>query len=87
MTERPGRVAEVFGERLREWRGKRGETTRSLAQLAGMSHVYVSDLERGVKAPSLPTIVRLAIALRCKVTDLVDVFNKHDLTELLPPRK
>ena len=87
MTERAGRVAEVFGERLRELRGKRGETTRSLADLAGMSHVYVSDLERGVKAPSLPTIVRLAVALRCKVTDLVDVFNKHDLTKLLPPRK
>ncbi len=68
-----------------EWRGKRGETTRSLAELAGMSHVYVSDLERGVKAPSLPTIVRLAATLRCKVTDLVDVFNKHDLAELLPP--
>lgn len=87
MTERAGRVAEVFGERLRELRGKRGETTRSLADLAGMSHVYVSDLERGVKAPSLATIVRLAIALRCKVTDLVDVFNKHDLAKLLPPRK
>ena len=65
MTERAGRKAEVFGKRC-EPCGKRGETTRSLADLAGMSHVYVSDLERGVKAPSLPTIVRMAVALRVR---------------------
>jgi len=86
LTERAGRVAQVFGERLRELRDKRGESTRSLAEIAGMSYTYVNDLERGIKAPSLPTIVRLAAALRCKVTDLVDVFNKHDLEKLIPKR-
>ena len=87
MVERAERVAQVFGERLREMREKRGETTRSLADLAGMSYSYVNDLERGIKGPTLSVIVRLAIALRCKVTQLVDVFNKHDLAKLLPPRK
>lgn len=87
MKERAERVAQVFGERLREVREKRGETTRSLADVAGMSYTYVSDLERGVKAPSLATVVRLAVALRCKVTDLVGVFNKHDLATLIPTRK
>ncbi len=87
MTEHAERVAQLFGERLREVRDKRGETTRSLADLAGMSHAYVSDLERGVKTPTLAVVVRLAAALRCKVTDLVDVFNKHDLATLVPPRK
>jgi len=52
-----------------------------------MSHAYVNDLERGIKGPTLSIIVRLAIALGCKVTQLVDVFNKHDLAKLLPPRK
>lgn len=87
MTERAERVAQVFGERLRELREKRGETTRSLAETAGMSYTYVSDLERGIKTPTLATIVRLAIALRCKVTQLVDVFNNHDLATLIPKRK
>ena len=87
MTERSERVAQVFGERLRELREKRGETTRSLAEIAGMSHVYMSDLERGIKTPTLWTIVRLAAALGCKVTDLVNVFNKHDLSTLIPRRK
>lgn len=51
-----------------------------------MSYAYVNDLERGIKGPTLSIIVRLALALRCKVTDLVNVFNKHDLAKLLPPR-
>ena len=34
-------------------RDKRGETTRSLAELAGMSYTYLRDLERGIKTPTL----------------------------------
>jgi hypothetical protein len=29
--------------------------------------------------PSLTTLVRLAVALECKVPDLVSIFNKNDL--------
>ena len=87
MTERAERVAQLFGERLRELRTKRGETTRSLAEIAGMSYTYVNDLERGIKAPSLPTVVRLAHALRYKVTELVGVLDRHDLATLVPPRE
>jgi hypothetical protein len=32
----------------------------------------VSDIELGFKLPNLLTVVRLAIALECKVTDLDD---------------
>ena len=86
MTERAERVAQLFGERLRELRDKRGETVRSLAEKAGMSFTYINDLERGIKTPTLATIVRLALALRCKVTDLVSLLDKHDLATLVPPR-
>lgn len=77
----------VFGERLRELRTKRGETVRSLAELIGTSFAYISDMERGVKVPSLTMLLRLALALDCKVTDLVDVFNGRDLRKLIPKRK
>jgi transcriptional regulator with XRE-family HTH domain len=79
--------AVVFGERLRELRTKRGETVRSLAELIGTSFAYISDMERGVKVPSLTMLLRLAVALDCKVTDLVDVFNRRDLRKLIPKRK
>jgi transcriptional regulator with XRE-family HTH domain len=84
---RAERAAQLFGERLRELRDKRGETTPIPRRTRGMSYTYLSDLERGIKTPTLATIVRLALALRCKVTDWVAVFNKHDLATLVPRRK
>ena len=75
---------EVFGRRLRAVRTKRGVTQEALAQLAGMSEAYISNMENGMKVPSLTTIIRLAVALDCKVMDLVGAFDKTDLRSLLP---
>lgn len=74
----------VFGERLREVRQKNGHTLKSLAEAAAMSFPYISEMERGLKVPSLTTIIRLALALDCKVTDLVGVFDKKNLRALVP---
>ena len=87
MKAPPQREGELFGERLRELREQRGETQRSLADLTGMTHPYISEMERGLKVPSLTTLLRLAIALDCNVTDLVDVFNGRDLRKLVPKRR
>lgn len=73
----------LFGERLREIRQKRKVTQQSLAELAGMSLTYISNMEHGLKVPSLTTIIRLAVALDCKVVDLVAVLDKTDLRSLL----
>ena len=84
MTRAVQREGVVFGERLRELRQKREHTLKSLAELAGMSYVYISDMERGLRVPSLTTIIRLAVALDCEVTDLVGMFDKKNLRSLLP---
>ena len=34
--------------------------------------------------PTLVTLIRIAAALPCKVSDLTSVFDKEDLTKLLP---
>jgi len=76
---------EVFGQRLRELRRKYGVTQHELAQLAGLTDAYVSNMENGFAVPSLTTLLRLAVALRCKVTEVVSVFDKvADLPSLLP---
>jgi transcriptional regulator with XRE-family HTH domain len=74
----------LFGERLREVRLKRNVTQQSLAESAGMSLTYISNMEHGLKVPSLTTIIRIAVALDCKVMDLVGTFDKTDLRSLLP---
>lgn len=83
-THPVGPEAALFGERLHELRQKRKLTLRQLADTAEMSLAYLSDLERGLKVPSLTTLVRLAVALDCKVTALVSAFDKADLRSMLP---
>lgn len=73
----------VFGERLRQVRKRRGLTQEELATRADLAGPYISDMERGLKVPSLTTVLQLAMAMECKVTDLVGVFDKTDLRELL----
>lgn len=75
--------AAIFGERLRELRERRELSLRALANVAGMSYAYISDMERGVSVPSLTSIIRLAVALDCRVTDLVSTFDRTDLRALL----
>ncbi len=79
--------AEVFGARLKELREQRGETVRSFAEALETSFTYISDLEHGRKVPSLSMLLRLAAALDCKVTELVKVFNTHDLRTLVKKRR
>jgi transcriptional regulator with XRE-family HTH domain len=65
----------VFGARLREMRIERGLTQPDLAGRVGTSASNISDLERGIKVPTLTTIARLANALSCNVTELVKVLD------------
>jgi hypothetical protein len=41
-----------------------------------------SDIELGFKLPNLLTVVRLALALECKVAELTSVFDKTNLSPL-----
>jgi transcriptional regulator with XRE-family HTH domain len=75
---------EVFGHRLREVRQKSGVTQRDLAVGSGLTEAYISNMENGVAVPSLTTVLRLAVALDCKVTALTSVFDKVDLPSILP---
>lgn len=59
-------------------------TQDALALTSGLTKAYISDMERGLKVPSLTTILRLAVALDCKVTALTSVFDQVDLPSILP---
>lgn len=85
MTKHVQPEGEVFGRRLRELRQKYGVTQEQLSVATGLTEGYISNMERGQKVPSLTTILRIAVALRCRVTELVSVFDKiSDLPSILP---
>lgn len=69
------REAETFGRVLRELRAKRGLSQLALAERCSSNIAYISELERGLKVPTITMLLRLAIALECRMRDLVGVFD------------
>ncbi|MBE6542036.1 MAG: helix-turn-helix transcriptional regulator [Ruminococcaceae bacterium] len=50
---------EDFGKRIKDARKRRGFTQEVLAEKVDMAPTYISDIERGIKTPSLNTLVDL----------------------------
>jgi transcriptional regulator with XRE-family HTH domain len=59
-----------MGARVRTLRRERGLTLKALGARAGLSHPFLSQLERGLARPSLASIERIAEALGISVSDL-----------------
>lgn len=81
---RVSRGTELFGQRLRELRRKRDLTQEIVADRVGCSQSHLSTIEWGERVPNLVMIIRLALALECKVTDLTRLFDRTDLQSMLP---
>ena len=67
--------AEIFGKRVRQLRLAAGWTQEQLAEAAGITTTYTSDLERGTKVPSLTIALRISRAFRVSVADLLRDFT------------
>jgi transcriptional regulator with XRE-family HTH domain len=74
----------MLGDRVREIRQQKGLTQVDLSTRLSLPQSRVSEIESGVRAPNLVTILRLAVALDCKVSELMSVFDRRDLAKLLP---
>ena len=72
MPVQPEALRRAFGHEVRARRIARGYSQERLALDAGLSLRHVSELERGVKMPSLVTVVAVAAALGCRPGELVD---------------
>jgi transcriptional regulator with XRE-family HTH domain len=59
-----------LGARLRVLRQEREMTLDGLAELTGLDKGYISRLERGLKNPSIATVLRLSEALEVPVAEL-----------------
>lgn len=74
--------AKLFGRRLRELRKERGLTQEALAESADLSGNYISDLELGLKVPSLTILVRLSQALGVATPDLLRDFTRETVRKM-----
>lgn len=67
--------AEIFGRRLRQLRLDAGWTQEQLAEAAGITTTYTSDLERGTKVPSLTIALRISRAFKMPIAELLRDFT------------
>jgi transcriptional regulator with XRE-family HTH domain len=59
-----------LGARVRKLRRERGLTLKGLGRLAGLSHPFLSQVERGLARPSVGSVERIAAALDVPVARL-----------------
>jgi transcriptional regulator with XRE-family HTH domain len=61
----------MLGANIRRERVSVKLTQTRLAELCNLSLRYLQDLESGLKCPSVPALLRIHRALRCKWDDLL----------------
>jgi transcriptional regulator with XRE-family HTH domain len=67
----PLTIEEAFGLTLQKMRKARKISQEELGFESGYHRTYISQLERGLKSPSLKTIFQLAAALKASPSALV----------------
>jgi transcriptional regulator with XRE-family HTH domain len=65
-----GKTVETLGEYLRDQRESSRLSLRQLAEQAGVSNPYLSQIERGLRRPSAEVLQQLAKALRISAEQL-----------------
>ena len=53
-------------------RAERGLSQARLAELAGVDRKTINRIENGHFSPSLDTLTRLSVVLKCRLADLVE---------------
>lgn len=61
----------AFGQALREVREGYGISQEQLGLEAGFDRTYISLVERGIRSPTVRTVVRLAEALKVAPSEMV----------------
>ena len=66
----------AFGKIAKVKRQELGYSQEKLADLAGLHFTYISSVERGERNISLENMAKIAKALGCTISDLVDGLDR-----------
>ncbi len=67
----------LFGASLRTVRRRRGLTLRQVAEQAGVTESFLSQVERDIASPSIATLRRIAVALGTSIGVILDDAGPH----------
>ena len=68
----------LFAQNVRKHRRKRGLTQSALGQMSGYTQGHISNLERGVLAPSMAVLEQLASAMGIAPAELL-IVEEHQM--------
>ncbi|MDR0792326.1 MAG: helix-turn-helix domain-containing protein [Chitinophagaceae bacterium] len=71
------KIAKKLGEVVAKYRNEQEMSQETLADLAQIHRTYVSQIERGLKYPTIYVLVQIAKALDVKLSDLIIEFEKR----------
>ena len=66
-----GRLAETIGKNIKQYADKRNANQTQLAEVAGVSQAFISNVIKGLKTPSVEMLLRVAKYLDVTLNDLV----------------
>ena len=61
----------MLGKNIRRIRTAQNMTQSALAEKSGVSVQMINQIEWGTKVPSVPTLVRIAQALKCSTDEIL----------------
>ncbi len=77
-------LQEIIGRVIRRERQDRQRTIKELGDKAGLSEIYVGEIERGQKYPSSKVLESLARALDLDIADLLELMAEEIRFERQP---
>jgi transcriptional regulator with XRE-family HTH domain len=66
------RALSLLGENIRTFRSAQNLTQETLAEKSELDSTYISGIERGVRNPSVLSLIRIAKALNISASDLLE---------------
>ena len=77
-------LQEIMGRVIRRERQERQLTIKELGEKAGLSEIYVGEIERGQKYPSSKVLESIAEALGLDIADLLELMADEIRSERMP---
>lgn len=77
-------LQEIIGKVIRQERQQRQLTIKELGEKAGLSEIYVGEIERGQKYPSAKVLESIARALDLDLADLLELMAEEIRREREP---
>ncbi|MDR0779482.1 MAG: helix-turn-helix domain-containing protein [Pseudomonadales bacterium] len=78
----PSDISAIFGEVLHRYRSARDISQEELAFAAGVDRTFISRLERGIRQPTITTLISLGQALNVSAANMVKEAEKRYLKQM-----